>query len=230
MEYTQYYNFRKPESTDSASIGDVNYNFGIVDTQLHTLDTNAVKKTGNQSMSGVVSITNTTASSSTTTGALKVSGGIGCAKYIYGSKVYNAVWNDYAEFREAEVTEGGYCVTETGGEMKLSTDRLMPACRMTSDTFGSCMGETKKAKTPIAVAGRVLARTFRDRNAYHIGDAVCSAPDGRIDVMTREEIREYPDRIVGIVSEIPDYEYWIGGTKEEPQKIKVNGRIWIYVR
>lgn len=40
----------------------------------------------------------------------------------------------------------------------------------------------------------------------------------------REEIREWPDRIVGTVSEIPEYEEW--GT----EKVKVNGRIWIKVK
>ena len=40
--------------------------------------------------------------------------------------------------------------------------------------------------------------------------------------MTREEIKEYPDRIIGVVSEIPNYEKWNG--------IKVNNRIWIKVK
>jgi len=26
--------------------------------------------------------------------------------------------------------------------------------------------------------------------------------------MTRDEIKEYPDRIIGIVNEIPDYDIW----------------------
>ena len=42
--------------------------------------------------------------------------------------------------------------------------------------------------------------------------------------MTRKEVREYPDRIVGTVSEIPKYEVWGTG------KVKVDGRIWIKVR
>ena len=42
--------------------------------------------------------------------------------------------------------------------------------------------------------------------------------------MTREEIKEYPDRIIGIVSEIPDYETWGSGN------VPVNGRIWIKVK
>ena len=42
--------------------------------------------------------------------------------------------------------------------------------------------------------------------------------------MTREEIREWPDRIVGIVSEIPTYETWGTGG------IAVDGRVWIKVK
>jgi len=86
------------------------------------------------------------------------------------------------------------------------------------------MGGTETATTPIAVAGRVLAYTYQSRDKYHAGMAVCSAPNGTIDIMTREEIRDYPDCIIGIVSEIPQYEYW--GT----DSIKVNNRIWIKVK
>lgn len=92
------------------------------------------------------------------------------------------------------------------------------------------MGETEKAKTPIAVAGRVLVYPYRDRSEYSLGAAVCSAPNGTVDIMTRDEIMMYPERIVGTVSEIPDYEYWKGGDNEIPTDIKVNNRIWIYVR
>lgn len=194
-------------------------------------DTAVVHLTGNESIAGVKTFSNTTESSSTTSGAVKISGGLGVAKNIYGAKVYNAVWNDYAECRQADTIEAGYCVAETeSGVMTKSTERLQAGCKLTSDTYGTCMGETDTAKTPIAVAGRVLAYPFRDVKEYHLGDAVCSAPDGKIDVMTREEIREYPERIIGTVSEIPKYDVWQGGTKENPQPIPVNGRIWIYVR
>jgi len=86
------------------------------------------------------------------------------------------------------------------------------------------MGETEYAKTPIAVAGRVLVYTYQDRNNYHAGMAVCSAPNGTVDIMTREEIKNYPDCIVGIVSEIPEYKEW--GTN----KVKVDNRIWIRIK
>ena len=44
---------------------------------------------------------------------------------------------------------------------------------------------------------------------------------------TREEIIQYPDRIVGTVSCVPDYEEW--GNGDRPA-VKVDGRIWIKVR
>ena len=189
-------------------------------------DEDVVKLTGNQSVAGVKSFTDTTQSSSKTTGAVKISGGLGVAKNIYADKVYNAVWNDYAECRECKPVLPGSVVRATiSGVMEITEERLMPACRVVSDTFGHCMGETDKAKTPVAVAGRVLARPYRARNKYKIGDAVCSAPHGTVDIMSRREIRKYPDRIIGIVNEIPVYEKW-----GENGEVSVNGRIWIEVR
>ena len=86
------------------------------------------------------------------------------------------------------------------------------------------MGKTNECETPLAVAGRVLAYYEGERSDYHSGDTVCAGINGLICKMTREEIKEYPDRIVGIVSEIPDYETWGSGN------VPVNGRIWIKVK
>ena len=152
-------------------------------------------------------------------------------KYFIADRVYNAVWNDYAECRNVETEEPGRCVTETTSKkMALTTERLQAGCKFISDTFGTCIGETEQAKVPIAIAGRVLAYPYRAREEYKLGDAVCSAPNGTVDIMTRDEIMMYPERIVGTVSEIPDYEIWQAGSKENPSPIQVNGRIWIYVK
>lgn len=140
--------------------------------------------------------------------------------------IRGAVWNDYAEYRESDELEPGRCVYEVGDDSLTRTiERLMPGCNIVSDTFGFAQGETDKAKTPIATAGRVLAYTYEHRDSFEPGDAVCSGPNGTVSKMTREEIREWPDRIVGTVSCVPTYEYW-----GENNKVKVNGRIWIKVK
>ena len=145
--------------------------------------------------------------------------------YLYANRVYNAVFNDYAECRTTIDLEPGRVVVDNDdGTMSCANTRLQPGAQIISDTFGTLMGETENAKTPIAVAGRVLVYPYQDRYNYHAGMAVCSAPNGTVDIMTREEIKNYPDCIVGIVSEIPEYEEW--GTN----KIKVNNRIWIKVK
>ena len=151
--------------------------------------------------------------------------------HLKATKVFNAVWNDYAECRAVETEEPGYCVTETStGIMIKTSKRLEAGCKITSDTYGTCMGETTNAKTPIAVTGRVLVYPYRDRSEYPLGAAVCSAPNGTVDIMTRDEIMMYPERIVGTVSEIPTYEIWNGGDQDGNDDIQVNGRIWVYVR
>ena len=76
----------------------------------------------------------------------------------------------------------------------------------------------------MAVSGRVLVYVSGDRNSYEIGDCLCAGPGGLAYKMTREEIKEYPDRIIGTVSEIPEYLTW--GTGE----VEVNNRIWIKVK
>lgn len=141
-------------------------------------------------------------------------------------QVYGAVWNDYAEYRQTKNNvQPGYCVIETGkGDLIKSSERLQPGANIVSDTFGFAIGETEQTKTPLAVSGRVLAYPYEDRDSYQAGDPVCSGPNGTISKMTREEVREYPDRIIGTVSEIPDYEVWGTGN------VKVNNRIWIKIK
>lgn len=143
---------------------------------------------------------------------------------------YGAVWNDYAEFRKTDVREGGRAIGPSGN---LTTQRLEAGARIVSDTFGHAIGYMENDDTlgPVAISGRVLAYPYRNKNEYEIGDAVCSAPGGTVDIMTRDEIKEYPDRIIGIVNEIPDYDIWEPSRKgggREP--VHTNGRIWIDIK
>lgn len=144
---------------------------------------------------------------------------------LTATKVYGAVWNDYAECRaQKEEIEPGYCVASGDDGKVYKTNEKFQACDgIVSDTFGFSIGETDECKTPLAVAGRVLAYA-ENPEELHSGDTVCAGPNGKVVKMTREEIREWPDRIVGIVSEIPTYETWGTGG------VLVDGRIWIKVK
>lgn len=148
-----------------------------------------------------------------------------------GEAVTGAVWNDYAECRESDCYEAGYVLSENGDDtLSKSIERLAPFAGVSSDTWGFSQGETEKAKTHIAVAGRVLVYPYQNRSNYKPGDCVCAAPGGTVDIMTREEVREWPDRIVGTVSCVPEYEEWGGGQGADRDPVQVNGRIWIKVK
>lgn len=142
--------------------------------------------------------------------------------YISDTNVLmGAAWNDFAEFRSSEVYEPGRVICENGdGTLSLAQERLQPGAEVISDTYGFAIGETEQCQTPVAIVGRVLAYPYGQIN---IGDPVCAGPNGTVSAMTREEVKEYPDRIIGIVSEIPTYEYW-------NDTVKVNGRIWIRIK
>ena len=140
-------------------------------------------------------------------------------------QLFGAVWNDFAEFRQSDETEAGRVVCENGdGTMSRSYKRLQPGAMIVSDTFGFAIGETEECKTPVAVAGRVLAHTYEDWWCFEPGQPVCAGPNGTVSMMSRREARKYPDRIIGTVSELPTYETW------GKHNTQVNGRIWIKVK
>lgn len=152
-------------------------------------------------------------------------------KMYYASQVYvnaknnvliGAAYNDYAEARETKPVSAGHVVVENGDDtLSISTERLMLGGNIVSDTYGMLIGETDKAKTPIALCGRVLAYPFEDKEEYYPGAPVCTGPNGTVSLMSKDEVLHYPECIIGYVSAIPNYEEWNGK--------KVNGRIWIKV-
>ena len=141
-------------------------------------------------------------------------------------RLLGAAWNDYAEYRVCqEDYKPGQVVCENGDDtLSIATRRLQPGANVVSDTFGFAIGETELAKCPIAVSGRVLVYTYEPREEFKPGEAVCAGPNGTVSRMTREEIREYPECIIGTVSAVPTYETW--GQTDVP----VDGRIWIKIK
>lgn len=156
--------------------------------------------------------------------------GAGSQNIKYNSAIYiaannvlmGAAWNDYAEKRRCmHNVKPGTCLIETGkGDLIPSDGKLQRGAHILSDTFGMAIGPEGACYIPVAVAGRVLATPFKDN--YKVGDVVCSGPRGTIQKMNRLEIILFPDRIIGIVSEIPSYETWNG--------VEVRGRIWIKLK
>jgi hypothetical protein len=144
---------------------------------------------------------------------------------LYGTKVYGAVYNDYAEYRHAQVpVKPGKVVKEVGnGQVQFSQKRCEKACMVVTDTYGFIIGDKDKANpTPVAVAGRVLA--YPDKSKFKIGDPVCSGKFGTVSKMRWWEKILYPERMIGTVSEIPTYDKW------GQDSVQVDGRIWINVK
>ena len=142
-------------------------------------------------------------------------------------KIYGAVWNDYAEYRQADSTEPGRCVIEKGDDtLTLSSKRMQPGAEIISDTFGFAIGQTEKAQTPIATSGRVLAYPYESLEEFKnaIGRPVCSGPNGTISIMTDEEYQKFGYCAIGTISAVPEYETW------GENNIAVNNRVWIRVR
>lgn len=176
-------------------------------------------------VTGATSFLNITESTSTTTGAVTIAGGLGVAGDIYCNSINGSTANDYAEYRSQneEIQPGYITYCDDDGKLKLTTEFMQKFEGVVSDTFGFSIGKDENNQTPIAVSGRVLVYCNPEEH-FHSGDCVCAGPNGLAYRMTREEIIEFPDRIVGIVSEIPTYEYW------GPKNIKTDGRIWIRVK
>lgn len=136
--------------------------------------------------------------------------------YIDGRGVmHGAAWNDYAENRhfegDAQIEElPGRIVCEDGyGNLKLSEERLQPCAYVVSDTYGMTIGE---GNIHIAVAGKVLVCI---NDEVELGDCVTAGENGYASKMSRPEIINYPDRILGTVIETPE---------------NTKGKVWIEIK
>lgn len=148
------------------------------------------------------------------------------ALYTENNVIFGAAWNDYAEYRCGNVTEGGYCVVEKGDDtLVLSSARMTSGANLTSDTFGFAIGKSETCQTPIAVSGRVLAYPYEPIEEFkkNIGRPVCSGPKGTVSIMSDEEYKEKGYCAIGTISAVPAYETWGSAN------VKVNGRVWIKV-
>ena len=134
--------------------------------------------------------------------------------YFYATRVYNAVYNDLAEFMfKAEDAEPGDVIVQTKNGLVPSNKRGDRAViGVYSDTYGYALGsEDSDDKIPIGIYGRVLVKV---REELKIGDLLISDVGGFATKATKEE-----ELIPGII---------IGKVFEEKNDSSVS-RIWILI-
>lgn len=146
--------------------------------------------------------------------------------HFTAEKVWNAVWNDFADFQKLnDQLVYGKCYYDTVEGARICNQRCqLSVIGIASDTFGSSVGQNSfHRQAPIAVAGWVLA--FVDQE-YEPGTPLTNDENGNLTKMTSEEKREFPERLVAIYK-AKELSEEFGTTNS---KIKVNGRHWVKVK
>jgi len=147
--------------------------------------------------------------------------------YVYATRLYGAVFQDYAELRagaNAMAMIPGTVVSETVCDrVEVCRKDRSTLAHVVSDTYGSCIGcDDVEYPVPVALAGRVLALYSGPIGQYRQGDVVCASRMGTIRRMKRWEQMLYPASMMGVVAGEPVSDTWNG--------ICTQGRIWISVK
>ncbi len=140
------------------------------------------------------------------------------------SKVYNAVWNDYADYISLEgpipIIPGRVYSYNGHFHQIASSYAEMGVIGICSDTFSFVAGHKEdEFQVPIAVCGFVLA--YVDK-VYPSGTPLTSATDGGLTEMTLETKMKFPERLLATFYKEERSTAWYG--------IEVNGRHWVQVR
>ena len=152
------------------------------------------------------------------------SDGVHADQQLIASKVWNAVWNDIADFQDlGDKLRYGKCYADTDEEAKICTVRCQKGViGVSSDTFGYALGVGEN-KVPIAISGWVLAYVDKE---YERGTPLTNDKRGNLTEMTLKEKQNYPERIVAIYKKKEVAVVW--GTKDST--VNVNGRHWVKVK
>ena len=173
-------------------------------------------------------ITNLMAQGTINSGTLTAGSGsdVGFTGSITATKVWNAVWNDIADFQLLlGELDYGKCYVDTADGAKICSERCqMGVIGIASDTFGYGVGTREdQRQVPIGVCGWVLA--YLDKE-YTCGTPLTNDENGNLTEMTLEEKRDYPERIVALYKK-PEYDKSFG---PEDNKIEVKGRHWVKIK
>ena len=139
-------------------------------------------------------------------------------------KVYNAVWNDIADFIEVEentpIEYGRVYIKNGKGHNLANAYAQKGIVGIASDTFGFGVGQKPEGvpTVPIAIGGFVLAYTAE----YESGTPLTSGKDGvlvKANIFTR---LFHPERVVATYYKPETEDTWHG--------LKVDGRHWVKVK
>lgn len=215
----------------TASDGKVNVTsltLGDADTD-STYITVTNKNSGSSPAVKIVGKKNTdTTEPNSTNSALYVDGNIRSEGNISGSKVFHAVWNDISDAIEVQddlEVEPGFCYMFDGKTYKKTEEYCQKGVLgIHSDTAGDILGRKGKHKElDIAIGGFVLAYVDKE---YESGTPLTCSVNGILTEMAREDVREYPERLIAT--------YWKPETETlwgpEGGQISVNGRHWIKIK
>lgn len=147
--------------------------------------------------------------------------------YMYATRFYGAVYNDYAEYRStiSNLIPGIIVTDDILGRVEMARKRCCKNPMVVSDTYGFAIGQTSDSDVPIAVCGRALVY-IDNKSKIKIGDPICSNAEGIGTKMHWWEKILFPERMLGTVSEIPTYTEWGGKNNIVP----IDGRIWVMLK
>jgi hypothetical protein len=145
------------------------------------------------------------------------------------TKIWNAVWNDIADFQLLDdKLEFGRCYFDTTSGAKICNSCCQASViGIASDTFGFGVGagnpKNGGKEVPIAVAGWTLA--FVDQE-YAAGTPLTNDSSGGLTKMGFFQKLFFPERIVALYKKKETAADFGTGDK----KVRVNGRHWVKVR
>lgn len=143
--------------------------------------------------------------------------------YFYATRVYNAVYNDIADFivipNDVEIEYGK--VYKRNKDFTISTTNwyLDDFIGIASDTYGYGLGNSAGKRIPIAIAGFVLA--YVDQQ-YPPGSPLVAGPNGKLTLLKEEDLIANQYKIVAFYDRPERNSIWNG--------IIVDGRHWVKVR
>lgn len=180
--------------------------------------------TGNITLTGLTTGTTAGTLSNTSSPNTGVSNALAWNGYFYAGRVYNAIWNDIADFifvDENVKIEFGKVYYRKNDYSIVQTDKYASrAIGIASDTYGFGVGQKKEGKQiPIAIGGWVLAYTDK---IYKPGTPLVATKEGKLTKARWYTVILNSDRVIAHFDRPELKPIWNG--------IEVNTRNWVKVR